>query len=73
MPIPTAAQRCARATDAYWANRKPQASDEPWAGKLLGVHDSKLRRCWFCGEWAYDTDPCGGCHAAVAREVWAVA
>jgi hypothetical protein len=29
--------------------------------------DSHVRRCWYCGEWAWATDDCGTCHATAAR------
>lgn len=28
---------------------------------LLKVRDDKLRRCRWCGAWAYDREPCTAC------------
>lgn len=35
--------------------------------RLLGAQDAKLRRCWFCGEWAYDTVDCKVCAAPASK------
>ncbi len=35
--------------------------------RLLGAQDAKLRRCWHCGEWAYDHDDCRTCAAPAHR------
>lgn len=39
----------------------------PIERRLLGLRDSKLRRCWWCGEWAWHHDPCLICTAPAAR------
>ncbi len=40
----------------------------PVTRALLKVRDDRLRRCWWCGAWAYHHDPCATCHAADRRE-----
>lgn len=35
--------------------------------RLLGAQDAKVRRCWYCGSWAYDVDDCKTCAAPAAR------
>ncbi len=37
------------------------------ARNLLGARDSRCRRCWFCGSWAYGADDCPGCTASAQR------
>jgi hypothetical protein len=36
----------------------------PVTRALLAVRDQRLRRCHFCGCWAYHHDPCHGCGTA---------
>lgn len=36
--------------------------------RLLQKQDAKLRRCWFCGEWAWHRDDCGACSAPANRQ-----
>lgn len=35
--------------------------------RLLGAQDSKLRRCWHCGEWVYDVEDCKVCAAPASK------
>lgn len=37
----------------------------PFSRRLLKLRDDKLRRCWWCGEWAYDLEDCTTCTAPV--------
>lgn len=39
----------------------------PWQRRLMGLHDQKLRRCWWCGEWAYALADCTTCEAPVSH------
>lgn len=34
----------------------------PVTRALLGVRDSLLRRCAWCGAWTYGPSPCTTCH-----------
>lgn len=34
----------------------------PVTRALLGVRDSLLRRCTWCGAWTYGPSPCTTCH-----------
>lgn len=35
--------------------------------RLIGAREAKLRRCFWCGEWAYDRDDCTVCAAPADR------
>lgn len=35
--------------------------------QLLARQDARLRRCWWCAEWAYDRDDCKTCAAPAER------
>lgn len=35
--------------------------------RLLGARDAKLRRCWFCGSWAYAVEDCTACAAPASK------
>lgn len=35
--------------------------------RLLALRDAKLRRCFFCGEWAYGQEDCTVCAAPADR------
>ena len=48
---------CSRHLRTHYAIR---AFDNP-ARRSSAVHDSRLRRCTFCGEWVYDSQPCSAC------------
>lgn len=37
------------------------------AARRQVLEDSRLRRCWVCGEWAYDQNDCGTCAAPADR------
>lgn len=39
----------------------------PWRRRLMQIHDSKLRRCWWCGSWAYALTDCNDCSAPAER------
>ena len=41
----------------------------PWQRRLMGLHDGKLRRCWWCGSWAYALNDCNDCAAPAERPV----
>lgn len=34
----------------------------PVTRALLTVRDGRLRRCTWCGAWAYHRQPCHNCH-----------
>lgn len=38
------------------------------AEKLVNLHDSRIRRCWWCAEWNYGAAPCLVCTAPAVRE-----
>lgn len=35
--------------------------------RLMRAHDAHLRRCWFCGSWAYGQHECKACLAPADR------
>jgi hypothetical protein len=35
--------------------------------RLLEAQDHKLRRCWYCGTWAYHLDDCTTCAAPASK------
>lgn len=35
--------------------------------RLLGCQDSKVRRCWYCGDWSYAQQDCTTCAAPADR------
>lgn len=39
----------------------------PVTRSLLGVRDSLLRRCWWCGDVQYGLSPCTTCHSNAHR------
>lgn len=36
--------------------------------RLVQRQDDQLRRCWFCGEWAYRQNDCTACTAPANRD-----
>lgn len=39
----------------------------PFSRRLLEIRDRQLRRCWWCGEWAYALNDCATCAAPAER------
>lgn len=40
----------------------------PVTRRLLALRDQKLRRCRWCGEWAYALEPCAICHTPAKED-----
>ena len=35
--------------------------------EALARREALVRRCWYCGSWAYDTDDCTACAAPATK------